>query len=150
MAQMALVYRRLEEGAKRLTPQRECVLKIFLDRPGRSLSADEVHQLVREQFQNIGMATVYRTLEVLTSLQILQQVRVHDGRARYEVSDAISVHRQAHLICMRCGRSQEVDETLMTSFEQRLADQTGFQVADHEVNFYGTCATCVNKGGRTR
>lgn len=148
MAQLSAVYRRLEEGAKRLTPQRELIIKLFLERPGEQLSAEEVHQLVRQQFRDIGMATVYRTLELLTQLDIVQQTHFNDGRARYEINwETTNIHRHHHLVCMRCGRVDEFQEDLLDPLEARILAERGFRVADHELKFYGTCGTCSRKTG---
>jgi len=75
MAHLSSVYRRFEEGAKRLTPQRELILKIFLQRPGEPLSADDVRQLVQPT-QDVASATVYRTLELFSQLGIVVDVAV--------------------------------------------------------------------------
>lgn len=148
MAQLSSVYRRLEEGAKRLTPQRELIIKLFLDRPGQHLSAEEVHQMVRAEFRDIGMATVYRTLELLTQLDVLQQVHFNDGRARYEINlEATNMRRHHHLVCMRCGRVEEFQEDLVDQLESRLYAERGFRVVDHDLKFYGTCKQCERKAG---
>lgn len=151
MAQLSSVYRKLEESSKRLTPQRELVIKLFLDRPDQHLSAEEVHQLVRDEFRDIGMATVYRTLEMLTQLEVLQRVRFKDGKAHYEINlEATTMHRHHHLVCVRCGRVEEFQEDLLDQLETRLFQERGFRVADHELKFYGTCEPCGRKtGGRT-
>lgn len=147
MAQLSSVYRRLEQGAKRLTPQRELIIKLFLDRPGQHLSAEEVHQLVRTEFRDIGMATVYRTLELLTKLEVLQQIHFNDGRARYEINvEATSMHRHHHMVCLRCGRVEEFQDDLLDTLEDRLFKERGFRVVDHELKFYGTCRDCLAKG----
>ncbi|NMP21975.1 Fur family transcriptional regulator [Sulfobacillus harzensis] len=150
MAQLSSVYRRLEEGRRRLTPQRERIIKIFLERPGQHLSAEEVHQLVKRDFRDIGMATVYRALELFTQLEILQRIHFNDGRARYEINrHTTNVHRHHHLVCLRCGRVEEFQEDLLDDMEDRLARERGFQVVDHELKFYGTCQQCNRKqGGR--
>lgn len=152
MAKLSSVYRRLEEGAKRLTPQRELIIKLFLDRSGEHLSADEVYHLVKKEFQDIGMATVYRTLDMLTQLDILQQIHFNDGRARYEINhETAQVHRHHHMVCLRCSRVQEFQEDLLDDLEERLFQERGFRVIDHELKFYGTCQQCARKqrkGGR--
>lgn len=148
MAQLTSVYRRLEEGAKRLTPQRELIIKLFLDRPGEPLSAEEVHQQVRQQIHDIGMATVYRTLEMLTQLEILQQTQFSDGRARYEINLVTTDNHRRHLlVCMRCGRSEEFQGDLLDAVEERVTHERGFRVVDHELKFYGTCQPCQRKKG---
>ncbi|MCY0879460.1 MAG: transcriptional repressor [Firmicutes bacterium] len=150
MGQLSSVYRRLEEGAKRLTPQRELIIKLFLERPGQHLSAEEVHQLVKQEFRDIGLATVYRTLELLTKLDILHQIHFNDGRARYEINrETADVHRHHHLVCLRCGRVEEFQEDLLEALEARLLRERGFRVMDHELKFFGVCHQCEGKSANT-
>jgi Fur family ferric uptake transcriptional regulator len=94
------------------------------------------------------MATVYRTLEMLTQLDIVQQIRFNDGRARYEINwETTNVHRHHHMVCVRCGRVEEFQEDLLDQLEARLMAEREFRVADHELKFYGTCGTCNRKSG---
>ncbi|MCY0881013.1 MAG: Fur family transcriptional regulator [Firmicutes bacterium] len=145
MIQLSSVYRKLEQGAKRLTPQRELIIRIFSQHPGEHLSAEEVHHLVRKECQDIGMATVYRTIELLTHLHILQRIRFNDGRSRYEFAQEDMPHRHHHLVCVRCGEVSEFTEDLLDDLETRILQERGFQVLDHELKFYGICAACAKK-----
>lgn len=158
MVHLSSIYRKLEEGSKRLTPQRELVIRIFAEHPGEHLSAEEIHQLVKKDFQDIGLATVYRSLELLTDLDILTRISFDDGRARYEFNQE-ETHHHHHLVCIRCGKVDEYTEDLLESLEGRILQERGFQVLDHELKFYGLCRGCVarrsraqrhDKGGMTR
>ncbi|AUW95357.1 transcriptional repressor [Sulfobacillus thermotolerans] len=146
VVRLSSVYRKLEEGSKRLTPQRELVIRIFSEHPGEHLSAEEVHQLVKKKFQDIGLATVYRSLELLTHLEILTRINFDDGRARYEFNQE-ETHRHHHLVCVRCGRVEEYGEDLLDTLETRIFKERGFTVLDHELKFYGICHACAAKRG---
>ncbi|HBQ93855.1 MAG: transcriptional repressor [Firmicutes bacterium] len=148
MVHLSSIYRKLEEGAKRLTPQRELVIRIFAEHPGEHLSAEEVHQLVKSHFQDIGLATVYRSLELLTDLEILTRISFDDGRARYEFNQE-ETHRHHHLVCVHCGHVDEYAEDLLDPLEDRILYERGFQVLDHELKFYGLCRNCAGKLGKT-
>lgn len=148
MIHLSSVYRKLEEGAKRLTPQRELVIRIFAEHPGEHLSAEEVHQLVKKDFQDIGLATVYRSLELLTDLEILNRISFDDGRARYEFNQE-ETHRHHHLVCIRCGKVDEYGEDLLDPLEGRILKERGFHVLDHELKFYGLCRSCAAKREKT-
>lgn len=146
MVETSSIYQRLEASGKRLTPQRELIIKTFLQRPGERLSADEVYQVVHQEFRDVGMATIYRTLDILTQLKIITQVGRNDGRIRYEIDLAsASAHQRHHLQCVRCGRLEEFQEDLLSQLEETLRDKRGFVVLDHEVKFYGTCYDCAQK-----
>ena len=148
MPQLSAVFRKLEEGSKRLTPQRELVIRIFADHPGEHLSAEEVHHLVKKEFADIGLATVYRALELLTDLNILQRISFNDGKARYEF-DQEELHRHHHLVCLRCRKVEEFNEDLLDPLEERIFQQRGFKVLDHELKLYGICKNCL-KNARAR
>ncbi len=144
MVRLSSIYRKLEEGTKRLTPQRELVIRIFAEHPGEHLSAEEVHQLVKSRFQDIGLATVYRSLELLTDLDILTRISFDDGRARYEFNQE-ETHHHHHLVCVECGHVDEYGEDLLDPLEARILKDRGFHVLDHELKFYGLCQRCAPK-----
>ena len=62
--------KKLQERQHKLTPQRQTVLQVFVDHPGKHLSAEDVHDILRDKRSEIGLATVYRSLELLCSLSI--------------------------------------------------------------------------------
>ena len=101
---------KLSARQHKMTPQRQIVLQIFLDHPGEHLSAEDVHDLLRDKRAEIGLATVYRTLELLSDLGILQKMEFGDGCSRYEVNDTDPTrHHHHHLICTKCGKVEEFD-----------------------------------------
>lgn len=144
MPKLSSVYRKLEEGSKRLTPQRELIITIFAEHPGEHLSAEEVHRLVKRKFQDIGLATVYRTLELLTNLDILQRIHFNDGRSRYEFNQE-EIHRHHHMVCMRCRKVEEYTDDLLDDLEEKIYRDCGFKVVDHELKFFGVCRHCRAK-----
>ena len=140
---------RLSERQHKMTPQRQIVLQIFLDHPGEHLSAEDVHDILRTEKAEIGLATVYRTLELLSDLCILQKMEFGDGCSRYEVNDTDPTrHHHHHLICTKCGKVEEFDEDLLESLEADIERKTGFRTLDHQVKFFGICKECQEKGNQ--
>lgn len=140
--------KKLQERQHKMTPQRQLILQIFLDRPGEHLSAEDVHDVLREKRMEIGLATVYRTLDLLSDLGILQKMEFGDGCARYEVNTTDpSKHHHHHLICTKCGKVYEFDDDLLEDLEQDIAKKSGFQIRDHQVKFFGICKDCQEKEG---
>lgn len=125
----------------RLTPQREAIVRLFLDRPGEHLTADDVFTRLRDRQPEIGLATVYRTLDLLAELGILQKLDFGAGRSRYEVSPRGEGHFHHHLICLDCGQMQEFHPDGLEELEA-AARETGFEVVDHSLRFYGYCRRC--------
>lgn len=140
---------KLSERQHKMTPQRQIVLQIFLDHPGEHLSAEDVHDILRTEKAEIGLATVYRTLELLSDLGILQKMEFGDGCSRYEVNDTDPTrHHHHHLICTKCGKVEEFDEDLLETLEADIERKTGFRTLDHQVKFFGICKECQEKGNQ--
>ena len=126
-----------------MTPQRQIVLQIFLDHPGEHLSAEDVHGLLRDVKAEIGLATVYRSLELLSSLGILQKMEFGDRCSRYEVNTTDpKAHHHHHLICTKCNKVIEFEDDLLDDLERDISNKSGFKILDHQVKFFGICKEC--------
>lgn len=136
---------KLRENQYKLTPQRQMVLQAFLDHPNRHLSAEDVYSIVRDQSPDIGLATVYRSLELLSEMNLLQKIDFGDGRSRYEVTESGATHHHHHLICLDCGQVKEYDDDLLEVLEASISRKHNFTIVDHEVKFYGYCHECQAK-----
>ena len=77
---------RLQERQCKLTPQRKIILEVFLNNQDQHLSAEDVHTILRQELSEIGLATVYRTLELLCDMEILHKIDFGDGRSRFEIN----------------------------------------------------------------
>jgi Fur family ferric uptake transcriptional regulator len=136
--------RRLAEAEYRLTPQRALILRLLFEHGGEHLSAEELHALVGQTNPEVGLATVYRTLELLTGLRVVQAVDFGDGRLRYELAGE-ERHTHHHLLCLECGRVEEVRDDLLERLEQSIEAEHGFSILDHQVKFIGLCRECRTK-----
>lgn len=132
----------------KLTPQREAIVKVLLDNEKDHLSVEEVYMLVKRSYPHLGLATVYRTLELLCELHIVEKMNFGDGVARYDLRGDDHVHMHHHLICNVCGRLEEIKEDWLLELEARLAREYGFSVTDHRLDFKGTYNTCKGNGCR--
>ena len=136
---------KLSEGGYKMTPQRKEILQIFVEHK-EHMSAEDVYKILRERDSEIGLATVYRALDLLSSLGILAQIDFGDGCARYELNTADpKVHHHHHLICLKCKQVIEFEEDLLEVIEAYIEKKSGFQIKNHEVKFFGYCATCSAK-----
>ena len=133
---------KFRERDYKLTPQRQIILQVFINNRDKHLSAEDVHNIVRQQSNDIGLATVYRTLELFSELEILQKINFGDGRSRYEINETSSPHHHHHLICLTCGRVIEFADDLMEDLETIIAKNSNFTIVDHQVKFYGYCQEC--------
>ena len=133
---------KLSEHGYKMTPQRKEILKIFIENKGH-MSAEDVYTILREQESEIGLATVYRALDLLSELGILMQIDFGDGCARYELNTADpKIHHHHHLICLKCKKVIEFEEDLLDDLEANIAKKSDFQIVNHEVKFFGYCSEC--------
>lgn len=138
---------RLASRNYKMTPQRKEILQIFIEsEDDNHLSAEEVHKLLREKDFDFGLATVYRNVELLNTLGILNKVEFGDGRTRYELSSSDpQLHQHHHLICLNCKKIIEFEDDLLDDLEAHISRKSGFQILNHEVKFFGYCSDCKGK-----
>ena len=132
--------KRLQATQRKMTPQRQIVLQVILDHPGEHLSAEKIYDILRGPESEIGLATVYRSLELLSDLGILQKMEFGDGCSRYEVNTTDpSQHHHHHLICTSCGKVLEFEDDLLDDLEHDIMEKSQFNILDHQVKFFGFC-----------
>jgi len=137
--------RLLKEKGLRVTRQRLKVLEAIASCPEEHLTAEEIFALVKVDCPDMGLATVYRTIQLLNELHLIDRVNFDDGFVRYEIGGAAENgqrHHHHHLICMKCGKVISFRDDLLEELEEKIAETTGFRVVDHEVKLYGCCAEC--------
>ena len=137
----------LKEKGLKVTSQRLLVLEIMAEHPGEHLTAEQIFDLVRVQYPEIGLATIYRTVQVLVDLRLIDKVSFDDGFARYELGefDGEQKHHHHHAICRLCGQVISFEDDLLEALERAVYDRMGFTVVDHEVKLYGYCKECRKK-----
>ena len=141
-------HRRLRGRGYRITVPRQIILEV-LSRTSRHLSAEDIYIEVHRIYPQVGLTTVYRTLELLMRMGLIYKFDFGDGRARYELAEGPQgeLHHH-HLICRGCGRvvdytdfiEEEVD--LLQKTEKGLSKKYNFKIQSHLIQFYGLCAEC--------
>ncbi|MBB6674218.1 ferric iron uptake transcriptional regulator [Cohnella nanjingensis] len=144
-ARIEKVKQQLQSQGYKLTPQREATVRVLLENEEDHLSAEDVFMLVKDIAPEIGLATVYRTLELLSEMHIVEKLNFGDGVARYDLRTDTNKHHHHHLICVQCGTMSEIMEDWLTPLEERLEREYGFTVLDHRLDFQGICAKCKAK-----
>lgn len=135
----------LQSRGLKVTNQRLAVLEAIAGCPGCHLTAEEIFAIVKTDSPGIGLATVYRTIQLLLELNLIDRIDLDDGYVRYEIGDmrtSESGHRHHHLICLECGKVMPFQDDYLEELERRITQTTGFQIVDHEVKFYGRCREC--------
>ena len=104
-------------------------------------SAQEIHDGVETAGGRVGIASVYRVLDSLAELRLVQRVDIGDGIARYEPAHAGGDHHH-HLVCDDCGKVEPFADASLEVALERLAGRLGYDVAGHDVVLRGACAAC--------
>ena len=104
-----------------------------------------MYEMVRDENPDIGLATVYRSLELFTHLELLKKLDFGDGRSRYELNDHNLSHSHHHLICLGCGKVTEFSYDFLNEVKDKIKKENGFNIVDYQLKFYGYCKDCVKK-----
>jgi Fur family transcriptional regulator, ferric uptake regulator len=130
----------LEGAGYRRGGARAAVVEL-LGRQDCCLSAQDIHDRLRRARRPVGIASVYRALEVLTDLRLVKRVDAGDGLARYEPAPAGGDHHH-HLVCRDCGKVEAFSDSRLERAIDRVAGGLGYAVDEHEVVLVGACADC--------
>lgn len=141
-AKLTKIRKLLHDGGYKLTPQREATVLVLLENDKDHLSAEEIYMLVKKKSPDIGLATVYRTLEMLTDLRIVDKISFNDGVSRYDLRKEGAQHFHHHLLCLECGGIEEVEDDLLGDVEKIVEKRFQFLVKDHRLTFHGVCKQC--------
>ncbi len=131
---------RLHEAGYRLTAPRRVVVEIIAN-SRYVMEPQAVYLLARQRAPRIGLATVYRTLEKLEDLGLIQRIHRPDGCQAFIAT--VEGH-QHPLICRRCGRVEYFsgDAAIVTRLSQHVAEESGYTIQEHWLQFFGLCSEC--------
>jgi Fur family transcriptional regulator, ferric uptake regulator len=132
----------LREHGHKLTPQRHIVLRVIASCHDH-LTPEEIHEKSLLEDPGIGKITVYRTLELLNSLNLV--CRVHTGgRCRSYMMRRPAEHHH-HLVCSGCAKVVDFTNCSLVEMEKTLSKENGFDIKGHLLEFYGLCPDCTVK-----
>ena len=122
--------------------KRELIFNTLLNNKNH-LSVDEIYQQAKELDPHIGIATVFRTLKLLKSNELINEINIGDGKNRYEPSFKSPHHD--HLICSRCGTVLEAVDPRIEKLQLELCKNNHFFPLSHRLEIFGICSACNNK-----
>jgi Fur family ferric uptake transcriptional regulator len=135
----------LRENGHRLTPQRMLVIEI-LHNAERHISAEEIYRQLHKRYPYANISTVYRTLELLKKSNLVMETDFGEGRVRYHIADKGHHH---HLICRSCGKTIDLEESLLHPLEDTLLRKYDFDADLRHLAISGECSRCRGRK-RTR
>jgi Fur family transcriptional regulator, ferric uptake regulator len=130
----------LERGGYRLSAPRSAVLESLADL-GCSVTVKEIADHLHARGSDVGVASIYRTLELLDKLRLARRVDAAEGVARYEPVDPSGEHHH-HMVCGSCGEVRAFEDTELERAIERLATRVDYIVDTHDVTLRGECPAC--------
>lgn len=141
---------RLRNAGYRLTPQRQAVIEALAGSRQHPTAA-ELYERVRARYPMMGLATVYKTLDLLIDMGEVVETGFGPGGARYEPN----LHPHVNLVCRKCGQVADVPLTTETSgvgqplaWVAGRAAEVGFTIQGDHIEYFGVCAACAADRGR--
>ena len=132
----------MTQPKRRNTRQRDAVRHALSEATG-FVSAQQLHQVLRNHGSSIGLATVYRALTDLVSSGEADALQSQDGEALYR---ACTTSHHHHLICRQCGRTVEIEASGAEQWAEKVAKEHGFSATSHTIEIFGMCPKCAGLG----
>ncbi|MCD6048288.1 MAG: ferric iron uptake transcriptional regulator [Gammaproteobacteria bacterium] len=129
----------LRKAGLKITGPRQKILSLLHDKAKRHWSAESMHQVLLEQGEDVGLATVYR---VLTQFEMCGLVKRHFFENDVSVVELNESEHHDHLVCVECGAVEEFLDDVIEQHQKKIADRFNFKMTDHRLIIYGDCAKC--------
>jgi Fur family peroxide stress response transcriptional regulator len=134
------ILKKLKESNYKLTPQRLAIVKILAYSEGHP-NVEKIHERLQKDFPTMSLATVYRNVLLLKSLGEVLELGFPDGSNRY---DGNKPDPHPHVICVQCKKIIDPDLATLKDMTEEVADETGFKILTHRLDFFGICRDCTN------
>jgi Fur family peroxide stress response transcriptional regulator len=123
----------------RVTPQRVAIVEYVMNTDSHP-SAEEIYKLIKKKYPMVSLATVYKTLELLTEMGVVLELSFVDG-ARYDANIA----KHVNVVCMNCGRIEDIGDESLAELESRIAKRSRYKINSARYELYGYCGECKSK-----
>jgi Fur family ferric uptake transcriptional regulator len=133
--------RTLERAGYRSGGARTAVVDLLADQDC-CLTAQEIFDELRAHGRSVGIASVYRTLDLLAGMHLVQRLDMGPSGARYEPTAPDGEHHH-HLVCSRCGKVTPFEDDALEAALDRVAERVGYRVEGHDVLLRGACPECA-------
>lgn len=130
-----------EEHNQKFTKQREIIFNVLKDSSPKHVTPEELFSIVHEDNKQVGIATIYRTLNIFEELGIVNKQEFTDNAYTYELIDSLNDHHD-HIICTSCGKIIEDECINKNELTKSLKDMYDFDMKYYSLRIYGTCSEC--------
>jgi len=126
------------------TKQRNYILEVLKENKDKHLNCEEIHDILKQKQNPVSLATLYRSLDKLVSLNIIRKYTTsHFGKACYQyIDDNCKAHNHFHLICLKCNKLIHLDCDIMNNFLEHVEEHHEFKILPEKVVYYGYCSDC--------
>jgi Fur family ferric uptake transcriptional regulator len=135
------IIKELNISGLRATNQRALILDIIRQGQGH-LDADEIYRRARQKKPRLSLSTVYRNLQMLKKLDLIEEVHFDEAHHHYEIKPPTQHY---HLVCLDCGRVIEFEYPLARQLKRKVAEARDFEITGSEVRISGYCSQCRQK-----
>jgi Fur family peroxide stress response transcriptional regulator len=135
------IINKLRENNYKLTPQRLAIVKILAHSTGHP-NVEKIYEQLTDDFPTMSLATVYRNVMIIKSLGEVLELGFPDGSNRY---DGNKPYPHPHVICIKCKKIIDPDLATLKDMTNEVADETGFNILTHRLDFFGICPDCMKK-----
>ncbi|MCX7125764.1 MAG: ferric iron uptake transcriptional regulator [Gammaproteobacteria bacterium] len=129
----------LKQAGLKITTPRLKILELMENAKPHHMSAESIHQRLKDQGDNVGLATVYR---VLIQFETAGLIRRHNFEGGFSVFEIEHGEHHDHMVCERCGAVKEFTDDLIEKRQAEIAKESGFQITEHHHTIYGICQRC--------
>jgi Fur family ferric uptake transcriptional regulator len=146
-AEVDTIRQALSSMGVRVTSQRLAIARALLEAPDH-VTAEELRETLAGRGMRIGLATVYRTLNLLCECDLAARRRFGADTFRFE-----PIHRRRHhdhLVCVQCGKVTEFERPEIEELQQKVFAENDFRVHSHRLELYGICGPCQERPGRAK
>ena len=129
---------KLRTNGNKITPQRIAIVRILSFSEGHP-SVEAIHDQLKDDFPTMSLATVYRNVMLIKSLGEVLELGFPDGSNRY---DGNKPYPHPHVVCVKCKKIIDPDLSSLRDMTKEVADETGFTILTHRLDFFGVCRQC--------
>lgn len=129
----------LRKAGLKVTAPRIKILQLLEAAKSQHLSAEAIYQQLKDQGDDVGLATVYR---VVTQFETAGLIKKHHFEGGYSVFEMADGEHHDHLVCVKCGLVKEFYDEEIEKRQEQIAQKAGFLSTDHEHTIYGICGQC--------
>ncbi len=130
----------LREKGFKVTPQRLAIYKILME-TSKHPTAEVIFGELQSQYPTMSLATVYKTIEVLKEMGLVSSLNVGEDSFRYDAN----MEPHIHMICQECNEVTDLFGMDLSALNAAAEEKSGYQVVEHQVYLYGSCAECIRR-----